>query len=290
MTMILVCFNLGAPAAEQVRQISFWLDYFNSSLALPPIVAGTVLKWNIILIGVRSDEQNDFSLTQNSNIIVSWKKKWNKLPIASKIFSVSSLKSIESVQSLLQFIGNSCNHIMDTHAVQIPSTYHQFLSKLHNLAKEHPLVHWSFLHKKLGNTKQDESAFKAMLHYCQSLGRIVWLPTGYVFTDPTLAPQIAAKFVSPIEVRLALLKQQTEKVEILNSTDVGCLLDIDVTDNERYGKHNHTIHILTFFVFRLQQELQLMVHLRICFTLHTADSDVLLYLFPSLSTKASMKI
>jgi hypothetical protein len=61
-----------------------------------------------------------------------------------------------------------------------------------------------------------------------------------VFTDPTLAPAIAAKFVSPINVRLALLKKETEKVEILDSTDVGCLLDIDNKRYEKQPSHSHS--------------------------------------------------
>ena len=236
MAIMLACFNLGAPAQEQARQISFWLDYFNSSLALPPLATGTVLKWEIILIGVRSDEQKDFSITQNPNILAAWKKKWPKLPICPKILLVSSLTSTESVQSLLEFVTDECSRIMDVHAVQIPTAYHQFLSRLRDFSKEQPLVHWKVLHDQLKTeANQDEQVFRAMLRYSQSLGRIVWLPTGFVFTDPTQAPQIAAKFVSPIDVRLSLLKQDTEKVEILEETEVGCLLDIDVTDGERYN-------------------------------------------------------
>jgi hypothetical protein len=103
------------------------------------------------------------------------------------------------------------------------------------------LLHWEDLHTKLGKEfNMDEASFKCMLKYIQSIGRIVWLPTGWVFTDPTLAPKIAAKFVSPREVRLALLKQDTDKVQILDSTEVGCLLDIDTSDNDKY---DFVIHV-----------------------------------------------
>jgi len=80
----------------------------------------------------------------------------------------------------------------------------------------------------------NETSFKIMLQYTQAIGKIVWLPNGMIFTDPTIAPKIAAKFVSPKQVRLSLLKQETEKVQILDETEVGCLLDIDTSDNERW--------------------------------------------------------
>ena len=235
-TFFIVCFNLGEPVLEQTRQISFWLDFFTSSLSIPLLKAGSIPKWIIILVGLRSDEQTEFSLTQNpQRMITSWQKKYPRLPISSTLFSVSSLKSPQSVESLIKFVDNECCHIFDEHAVQIPSTYHQFILKLKDLSKQHPLEHWSEIHKKLGDeTKQDSSSFKLMLQYFHSIGKIVLLPTGFVFTDPTLAPQIAAKFISPKEVRLRLLKQETDKVEILDGTDVGCLLEIDTSDNNRY--------------------------------------------------------
>jgi hypothetical protein len=236
MASMLVCFSLGASSKEQIRQISFWLDFLNSSLPLPSLSCTSVPKWNIILVGVRADEQQDFSLTQNPHIITSWKKRWPQLPIALSIFTVSSLKSIQSVQSLLTFVTKQCDQIFNKHATQIPTSYNDaFLAQLQDLSKKSPLLHWSDLYTKLGSeSKMGEAAFKCMLKYIQSIGRIIWLPTGWVFTDSTLAPKIAAKFVSPREVRLALLKQETEKVQILDSTEVGCLLDIDTSNNERY--------------------------------------------------------
>src|SRR5271163_3272115 len=90
--------------------------------------------------------------------------------------------------------------------------------------KFHPFIKLSFLN------------LQKLLHYCIGLNffKIVWLPNGMIFTDPTIAPKIAAKFVSPKRVRLSLLKQETKKVQILDKTEVGCLLDIDTSDNERW--------------------------------------------------------
>lgn len=236
MTSILVCFNLGLPADEQTQQISLWLDFLNSSLPLPPLpVSGKVPKWNITLVGVHSDEQQDFSITGNSQMISSWRRRWPRLPICSSLFTVSSLTSVESVQELLSFVESECGRIMDTHATQIPSSYKQFISTLQDFSKDQSLIHWEVLFNQFGpQIKMAKQAFKTMLLYLDAIGRVVWLPTGYVFTDPTIAPKIAAKFISPRDVRLALLKKATANVQILDQTEIGSLLDIDTSDNELY--------------------------------------------------------
>lgn len=252
MTSMLVCFNLGLPVDLQTQQISFWLDFLNSSLPLPPLPnPGKVPKWSIILVGVRADEQQDFSLTSNSNLITAWKKRWPRLPICPSLFVVSSLTSSESVQKLLSFVENECGRIMDTHATQIPSSYKHFISTLQD-TKEHSLIHWETLFDKFEpQLKMKSEAFQTMLRYLDVIGRIVWLPTGFVFTDPTVAPKIAAKFISPKEVRLALLKEETDKVQILDETTIGCLLDIDTSDNERYDTDQTKLFISFFSIFIL---------------------------------------
>jgi GTPase SAR1 family protein len=182
MAVKFVCFNLGAPVTEQTRQIAFWLDYFNSSYILPPIYPQSIPKWIIILVGVRADEQTDFFLTQNPLMVTSWQMKYPRLPISSKLFLVSSLKSPESVESLIKFVDIECGCIFDQHTVLIPSTYHQFISNLKGLAIQHPLVNLTELRNKLGvEAVQDERAFKSMLQYFHSIGKIVWLlTTGYM--------------------------------------------------------------------------------------------------------------
>ena len=184
---------------------------------------------------MREDEQEDFSLTQTSNYIAVWKKRWSQLPLYPKLFTVSSLKSPKSVQILLQFVETECTRIFDHYAIHIPSSYQEFLLELKEISKEIPLLPWSDLFNKFGlQLKMDEQGFKTMVHYLQSIGRVVWLPNGTVFTDPTIAPKIAAKFVSPKEVRMKLLKEETKEVQILDEFEIGCLLEIDTHNNNRY--------------------------------------------------------
>lgn len=233
MTVIIVCFSLGVPVADQLEQIVYWLDFLNSSLSLPPL--SSTPKWTIILVGVRADEQQDFSIFENPSRIENWKTRWSRLPIYPKVFSVSSLKSMESVQTLLQCVEAECGHIFDKHATQIPSSYQTFLLKLKDMAKATPLISWNELFDKFkSEMKMTEMSFKTMLQYIQSIGRIVWLPNGTIFTDSATAPKIAAKFISPKVVSLALLKKETMNVQILDESEVGCLLNIDTSNNARY--------------------------------------------------------
>ena len=223
-----------------MRQITYWLDYLNSIFSIPPLPStpGFIPKWNVILVGVRADEQQDFSLTQDPLLTESWKSRFPKLPIVPRVLSVSSLKSSSSVRELIQFVDVECGRILDNHATQIPSSYRIFLSKLHDLSKTNPLIHWNDLHTILEpEMEMGQTAFKTMLRYTESIGRIVWLPTGIVFTDPTIAPKIAAKFISPKDIRLRLLKQETDIVQILDETEIGSLLAINTSHNERcYNK------------------------------------------------------
>jgi hypothetical protein len=254
MIVIIVCFSLAVPVDDQCKQIAYWLNFLNSSLSLPPL--SSTPKWSIILAGVREDEQQDLSIIQNPITIQSWKTKWSQLPIYPKVFSVSSLKSTESVQILLQCVEAECGRIFNKNATQIPSSYQAFLLELKNTAKTTPLISWNELFAKFSSEmKMTEMSFKTMLQYLQAIGRIVWLPNGTVFTDPTIAPKIAAKFISPKDIRLALLKEETEVVQILDETQVGSLLHIDTSNNIRYYiiicSNNYTyIYILFISKFK----------------------------------------
>lgn len=210
-------------------------------------------------------------------MISAWKKRWNRLPISANLFIVGSLTSIPSVQSLLSFVEGECDQIFNQYCVQIPSSYRKVLTQLQSRSMSSYFIHWQDLLEEIMSQgellgeDETEASFQTMLRYFDSIGRVVWLRTGWVFTDPTIAPKIVAKFVSPRDVRLMLLKRETESVQILDMTEIGCLLDIDASNNSR-----------------LQQELELMVHLQICFRLRVAGADSQLYLFPSLSSEAGM--
>lgn len=278
MTIYLVCFNLSEPLDEQKQQVSQWLDFLNSSLPLPYHLSNApnlMPSCRVILIGLQSDQQTEFQLTHNpQQSIAAWRSRWSRLPIMSSLFSVSSITSLPSVQRLLFFVEEECNQIFNKFAIQIPSSYRKVLSQFRNRPKDNFLVHWHDLFQEVvgqGTANMDILAFQTMLRHFAAIGRIIWLPTGFVFMEPQVASKIAAKFVSPLEVRLTLLKQHDESVQILNKSEVGSLLNINTTNNDV-----------------LARELELMVHLDMCYALHSAGSDSVFYLFPSLSQESGM--
>ena len=56
------------------------------------------------------------------------------------------------------------------------------------------------------------------------------------------------------------------------------------------GTFKHPISFKRLSQIRLQQELNFIVLMKICFLLRTVDCESILYLFPSLSSQASMNI
>ena len=90
------------------------------------------------------------------------------------------------------------------------------------------------------------SSFNFALQHFNSIGHIVLIKNELVFTNPRLVPQIAAKFVSPEEVSLKLLKD--EGVEVLSKEEVGYLLNIKNKSNDKYVTFMSFIVICVFII------------------------------------------
>lgn len=272
MTVFFVCFNLAEPLNIQRSRISYWLDFLNSSLPLPhnqSTASNLLPTCKIVLIGTKSDLQKEFALTSTPQLIGSMISQWSRLPITPAIFTVSSHTSVKSVQLLLDYVEQECNNIFSQFSVKLPKSYRKILSQLKERPAIKSILHWTDLFKEF-SWEFDRPGFQTMLKYFESIGRIIWLPGGLVFTDPSIASKIVAKFVSPKDIRLLLFKQDNEYVQILEMSDIGSLLQVNIRSNN------------------LEQQIALMVHLNICYELHQAESDTIHYMFPSLSIKASM--
>ena len=102
----------------------------------------------------------------------------------------------------------------------IPTSYRRILKDLKTLkAPEYQ----NELYKKYSHGLSPEG-FNIAIMYLHAIGRLVVLKSKLIFPDPRVATQIAAKFVSPKEVRRGLLKK--DNVHILDEEEIGCLLDI----------------------------------------------------------------
>lgn len=231
MVVYLVCFDLGGTIEDQITQVNYWLNFLYSSLSLPSSPASKDGKWKIFLVGLKSDLQKE-NLSFLQKTLQSWKKKWPRLPIWDQMFLVSSLNDIESVRSLFNVIGRECDRIFQKYSTVIPTIYRQVLTTIQSrpddkcFAKEDDL----FQQYKFN---MDPTTFHRFLEYLHAIGRIVLFKNGVVCTNASLAPKIAANFVSPEAVRIQLLKKHTDNVQILGKEEIGCLLDIDTTSSER---------------------------------------------------------
>lgn len=231
MAAYLVCFDLGASIEEQTKQVNYWLSFLYSSLPLPTSpTAQKDKKWIIFLVGLKSDLRKPGAIAFRQNHLNSWKKNWHRLPIFDQVFSVSSVTSIQSVHDLFNIVGKECDRIFQSHSVLIPNSYRLILKFLESIPSEKCFVNEEELLTKY-SLKMHPHSFHSALEYLHAIGRIVLFSNGLVCTNAAIAPKIAAKFVSPPEIRLQLLKKETEAVQILDKEEIGCLLQIET--NER---------------------------------------------------------
>lgn len=187
-----------------------------------------------MIVGLRSDLQADSTNQIQLENIAAWQQKYPRLAIVSKLFTASSLTSTESVINLHNALDGECNRIFDKHSVRIPSSYRSVLQNFKHHPRDQVLVPWEvLLQEQQPITKIDRPTFLAALKYLHAIGRIVLLKSGKVCTNPTLIPQIAAKFISPEEVQLDLLQKESNQVQILSKEEVGCLLHLDTKHNTR---------------------------------------------------------
>lgn len=238
MVTYLVCFDLAASLQEQMDQVRYWMDFLNSSLPIPARSTSEAdEKWTIILVGLRSDLLAKGSSMLQQKHLNAWRRKWPRLPIFSHMFMVSSIASVESVNCLLESVRMQCDKLFSKHCVLIPTSYRRILTSIQSPTDNVNDINGSLLKKdelfQLHSFGMDASSFEVVLQYLHAIGRIVLLSNEIVCTNASMVPQIAAKFVSPEEVRMELLKKETESVEILAEEEVGCLLGIDVSSNDR---------------------------------------------------------
>src|SRR3984957_9951386 len=125
MVVYVVCFDLAAPLETQRQQVTYWLDFLNSSL--PTVLSTSIPKWKVMIVGTRKDRCEDSFLS--SDIIPSWKSKWTNLPIHDQLFLVSAF-SKEGVRGLLQSIEGTCNEIFFHHTTLIPALYKIILNSI----------------------------------------------------------------------------------------------------------------------------------------------------------------
>lgn len=239
MNLFLICVDLSASIIEQVKQMSYWLDFLNSSLDLPPPSVPPHSNWGILIVGLKADLLGPSAPKVKPDKLASWKAKWARLPILNEEFYyISSTKSGDSVQHILKVVEYHIDRILSQHALQVPTIFKSILasiqmSSVFPSAASRLLTTEADLYENHGK-KMDRGVFSNILHYFHAIGDIVCIKGGIVCTVPHIVPKIAAKFVSPQEISISLLKDDEENLQILTETDVGYILDIGSHANDRY--------------------------------------------------------
>lgn len=236
MTVVLLCYDLAKPVSDQIKQILYWLGFLNSALPLPSPSATPSTNWLVVLVGLRADLQNpldDPNAKIQPQYILTWQRKWKRLPLFRTLFNISSITAIQGVYELLGILEPECKRIMDQHAMKIPPSYLQILEMIQNRNNQQVLIHKDDLHKQFEALITAEG-FTIMLKYFHAIGHIVLTKEGLVCTNPQLISKIVANFISPMEIRARLLKRDEEKVQVLEEDDIGDLLSISFS-NERYA-------------------------------------------------------
>lgn len=275
MVVIVVCYDLTQPPNIQLQQLSYWLDFLQS--ALPPSTSASKSKWKVIIVGTKLDLCTSPPV-QRDTFVRSWQAKWADIPIYDTHFQVSSWLG-EGVRVLLHAIEDTFSSIFTRHAIRIPKSYKTLLHSLQSIPEQQSVQSISDLCSSYSHGLP-QLQFTLAIKYLHTIGRVVVLKGDRVCTAPKLITTIAAKFISPDDVRMKLAT--SEGVEILEEDQVGAVLTI--SDTHRFV-FRITFTSMLILWLRLNLELKLLEYVGISFRL-TGKKNLLL--FPSLSSRASM--
>ena len=230
MVVYVVCYDLSADPQDQHEQLSYWLDFLQSTLG--PSAAESHSKWRVVIVGTKLDKSNQSN--SSINLIPSWKAQWPHLPLYEKHCVVSSHKR-DGIDMLLQELQHICESIFSQHSLRVPNYFKQLQRCFQSISADQLLIHASqFLEPWRG-----EKLLLA-LKFLHAVGQIIMLKDGSICPSPQLIPKITAEFVSPKKVRDKLLS--VYQVEILDKQQIGAVLEVT-------GNNKEYFHLLTFIAF-----------------------------------------
>ncbi len=186
MVVYLVCFDLSATPQAQREQVSFWLQFLNSSIPnLPQLYSpggdgnnSDNKNWRVMVVGLRSDLKRETILT--TEIIQNWQSLMPNLPLFHhQLFEVSSLHIQQSIRELLNSVSLVCSQIFEKHAMLIPSSFRKLLGSIKDISTSsnnipHPLLSFSTgsspsISSSLGVSQSDSGTTNTILLPFQQL-------------------------------------------------------------------------------------------------------------------------
>eukprot|EP00026_Physarum_polycephalum_P003518 Phypoly_transcript_03531.p1 GENE.Phypoly_transcript_03531~~Phypoly_transcript_03531.p1 ORF type:complete len:802 (+),score=106.01 Phypoly_transcript_03531:131-2407(+) len=262
MVVYVLCYDFSASEKTQNEQISYWLDFLQSTLPTTQFSHPTSpSNWQVIVVGTKIDQCKIKPQQHTLPIRESWKRLWTSLPLHTNQYIVSSHK-IKGIDDLWAQLNNTCNTILDQHAILVPQKYNSLITTIQSI----PLNKSIIPIKQLENacSWDDSHLFLLALKYFHAIGHVVLLHD-LICINPQVIPKIMAEFISPESVRNKLVTNH--RVEILDKGEIGAVLSVP-------GEHDT----------ELDDKLILMEHIGVCFKLTNTDDTSSHFLFPSLAS------
>eukprot|EP00026_Physarum_polycephalum_P002549 Phypoly_transcript_02556.p1 GENE.Phypoly_transcript_02556~~Phypoly_transcript_02556.p1 ORF type:complete len:750 (+),score=131.28 Phypoly_transcript_02556:408-2657(+) len=136
MVVYILCYDYSAPQQIQQEQISYWLDFLQSTLPTTPITSKSSPKWQVMVVGTKSDKCNAEARQSSSlPISTSWESLWPNVPLHSHQYVVSS-HQMSGIDDFLEKLEDICNIIFEKHSLLVPQIYNSFAKVIKNSSEQ----------------------------------------------------------------------------------------------------------------------------------------------------------
>jgi hypothetical protein len=180
MVVYILCYNYSAPEDVQQDQISYWLDFLQSTL---PSSSQPTSKWQVLIVGTKSDQCNTKPGNIQLPISPAWKVLWPNLPLHSHQYIISSHQMV-GVRAVVDKLEQICEEIFDKYSLLVPHEYNTLMDSIKAISTQHSIIPTRQLEAMCswGN----HYSFQLALKYFHAIGHIVLLPNGLA----CLCPQV----------------------------------------------------------------------------------------------------
>jgi hypothetical protein len=230
MVVYILCYDYSASHNIQDEQLSYWLDFLQSTLPTSPEAKS---KWRVMVVGTKRDMPSapKRSKIYSLPILLIWKLKWPNIFFLEHQFFVSSHK-MKGIDMVLRALDQTCSLLIELNYLLVPHEYNALADAINSIPQDQCIIPISKLEDSF--SWGDHGQFQLALKYLHAIGQIVLLHNGLVCVSPQVIPKITAEFISPEAVRHKLMTKH--RVVFLNKRDIRVVLEV-AEENEEYVLH-----------------------------------------------------
>jgi hypothetical protein len=185
MVVYILCYDYSAPEDVQQDQISYWLDFLQSTL---PSSSQFKSKWQVLIVGTKSDQCNTNQGQLQLPISPSWEVLWPNLPLHNHQYIISSHQMV-GVGNVVDKLEQICEKIFEEHSLLVPQEYNSLMDSIKAIPPDQSIILTSQLEEMCSWGSHD--LFLA-LKYFHAIGHIILLPDGLV----CLCPQVEGRVMN----------------------------------------------------------------------------------------------